>query len=392
MGKQSGTRRVVVCGHLCLDIIPSFPSGDGRGDWFRPGALYMVGAPVISTGGAVSNVGLSLNRLGVPVQLLAKIGHDPLGRLIMEHIDAEGEGLSDGILSLDGETSSYSAVINPPGVDRIFYHCPGANDTFSAEDVSEESLRGAALFHFGYPPIMRRIYRDGGKSLVEILKRARGAGALTSLDMSLPDPKSESGRVDWLSFLTLVLPFVDFYVPSIEESLFMLDRPRFDGFLAMGGGDAIIRGMGLDDVAEVAGKALALGAGNVLMKFGHRGAYLRTGARPIPGLPGWESRELYSPVFAVDRVAGTTGSGDATIAGFLASVFHGLPPQDALSMAEAVGGCCVEAPDATSGIRGWEATRQRVSLGWKRSTVTAPGTGWTRSPEGTWSGPRDGKP
>lgn len=391
MGTRSDGRCVVACGHLCLDIIPAFPQAGDRSDWFRPGALYVVGAPVISTGGAVSNVGLSLNRLGVPVRLSAKIGRDPLGRLILERIDAEGRGLSAGILSLEGEISSYTAVINPPGVDRIFYHCPGANDTFAAEDVTGASLQDAAVFHFGYPPLMRRIYGDGGEALRDILRRARAAGALTSLDMSLPDPRSESGRVDWKSFLSRVLPFVDLFVPSIEESLFMLDRGEFDRFLSRGGGDAVVRGASLDDVSRVAGKALELGARAVLMKMGHRGAYLRTAARGIPGLSGWEGRELHAPVFCVERVAGTTGAGDATIAGFLASVYKGLAPEEALSMAVAVGGCCVEAPDATSGIRGWDATVERVRAGWKRSAVPAPEAGWTRTPGGVWTGPRDGK-
>ena len=65
-------------------------------------------------------------------------------------------------------------------------------------------------------------------------------------------------------------------------------------------------------------------------------------------------------VFKVPEVGGTTGSGDATIAGFLASVSKGLGPEEALTMAVAVGACCVEAPDATSGIRPWSETQKRV--------------------------------
>ena len=58
---------------------------------------------------------------------------------------------------------------------------------------------------------------------------------------------------------------------------------------------------------------------------------------------------MFTPVFSVPKVAGTTGAGDSTIAGFLASVFKGLEPSEALTMAVAVGGCCVEAPDADLG-------------------------------------------
>lgn len=48
-----------------------------------------------------------------------------------------------------------------------------------------------------------------------------------SLDMSLPDPDSESGGVDWGSWLARVLPHVDLFAPNLEEILFMLDRPHY---------------------------------------------------------------------------------------------------------------------------------------------------------------------
>ena len=108
-------REIVVCGHLCLDIIPGFPALEGSHDWFRPGRLSLVGAPVISTGGAVSNVGLSLHRLGLPVRLVAKIGNDPLGRLIFERVSAMGKELARGLGRAEGEVTSYTVVLNPPG-------------------------------------------------------------------------------------------------------------------------------------------------------------------------------------------------------------------------------------------------------------------------------------
>jgi sugar/nucleoside kinase (ribokinase family) len=95
------------------------------------------------------------------------------------------------------------------------------------------------------------------------------------------------------------------------------------------------------------------------------------------------------PVFQVATVAGTTGAGDATIAGFLASVAKGLPAEEALTMAVAVGACCVEAPDATSGVRSWDETTARVKAGWRRAVAAVPEGGWTRGGDGAWRGPND---
>jgi len=378
----------VVCGHLCLDIIPGFPSIEGH-DWFRPGRLSLVEAPVIATGGAVSNVGLSLHRLGLSVRLVARIGADPLGRLILERVRGVEESLAGGLAIVPGETTSYTVVLNPPGVDRIFLHCPGANDTFTDADVPDAALEEAGLFHFGYPPLLKQIYSDGGVRLARLLARARERGALTSLDMSLPDPSSPSGMVDWGSLLARVLPHVDLFVPSIEELLFMLDRSSFARLAgATGGGDEIIRRVTFSDLAGIAARVHELGAPVLLVKLGDRGAYLHTSASGLKGGAGWAHRELYSPVFTLPRVAGTAGSGDATISGFLASVVRGLGPEQALTNAVAVGACCVEAPDATSGVRSWEETLSRVKSGWKRRSVPAE-TGWSSTPEGVRAGPGD---
>jgi len=386
----SASRPIVVCGHLCLDIILGFPPAGEPREYFRPGRLSIVDAPVISTGGAVSNVGLALHRLGLPVRLAAKIGDDHLGRIVLARIEDAGAGLGRGIAPVEGEVTSYTVVLNPPGIDRTFLHCPGANDTFTAADVPDAILGEGAVFHFGYPPLMARIWSDGGTGLAALFARAGERGMLTSLDMSLPDPASPSGHVDWDAFLARVLPRVDLFVPSIEELLFMTDRPGFDAIAARGGGEAVVREVTFAQVGRLALAAISRGVSAVLVKLGDRGAYLRTGPRGLRGLEGWETRELYTPVFKVPRVAGTTGAGDSTIAGFLASIVKGLSPADALTMAVAVGGCCVEALDAITGIRSWEETRERIDAGWRRAPAAVREEGWIDSGGGVWIGPGDG--
>jgi sugar/nucleoside kinase (ribokinase family) len=381
-------RTIVVGGHLCLDFIPGFPQVGGGQDWFRPGRLSIVNAPVISTGGAASNVGRALYRLGLPVRLAGRIGNDPLGRLIVDSLASLAPELVRDLTKVDGEASSYTVVLNPPEVDRIFFHCPGTNDTFTGADVPDSLLEDAALFHFGYPPLMEKMWSDGGAALGRLLARARVRGALTSLDMSLPDPKSPSGKIDWNAYLSAVLPGVDIFVPSIEELLFSIDRPQFDRLAGKGGGDAIITSISLAEISHLAERVIERGPAVILIKLGHRGAYLRCGARGLPGLDGWRDRELYTPVFKVPSPLWTTGSGDATVSGFLASVARGLTPDEALTMAVAVGGCCVEAPDATSGIRPWEETVSRVKSGWNRASVSVEEPGW-RAAGGLWRGPLD---
>lgn len=369
-----GLSEVIVAGHICLDIAPTFESRHGGpGLLSSPGALVEVGPATLSTGGAVSNTGLALHRLGLPTRLMGKVGDDLFGRAVREIVDRHGPALSRDMLVEPGANTSYSVVISPPGVDRIFLHCPGANDTFGADDVPYESIAEGSLFHFGYPPLMRRMYADGGGELAAMLAGVRRRRAATSLDMARPDPAAESGRVDWSALLGRVLPEVDVFLPSIDEILFMLDRSKYDRLSV--GGD-LVSHVDRPLLHDVSGRLLDFGAAAVVLKLGHRGLYVRTTPRAerlallgrVTGssLETWARRELHAPCFGVE-VRGTTGCGDRTIAGFLAGLCRGQTLDDAVTSAVAVGACSVEA--AGGGVPAWKVVQARIASGWSRRTT-----------------------
>jgi sugar/nucleoside kinase (ribokinase family) len=365
----------VVAGHLCLDIIPQVPPIDLHA-LMAPGAVAEIGPALLATGGPPSNTGRSLYRLGIRTCLIGKVGDDPFGKIILDLIREDDPALADQVIVAPGEASSYTIVISPPGTDRFFMHNAGANHTFGVDDVPYDLLREARLFHYGYPPYMRRMYANDGAELVEMFRRAKASGVITSLDMALPDPNGPSGQVNWRRVLERCLPYVDIFLPSLDEVLFMLrrDQPPCT--------DALI--------SEIGAELLAMGAGVVVLKLGSRGLYLRTGPEGAPFLdsPGWSNRELWAPCFQPEPLVGTTGSGDATIAGFLAGILRGQPVEGALITAVAVGACNVEAADALSGIRSWEVTQARIASGWARSPLTIKTPGWIWDAEHQlWIGP-----
>jgi len=387
---------VVVAGHICLDIIPQFTTDAGHSvtDYLAPGRMSEVGPAALSTGGAVSNTGLSLKRLGIDTRLMGKVGDDLFGRAILDVVRSFGPELAEGMLVVPGGTSSYTVVIDPPHVDRIFLHCPGANHTFGAADVRYDLLSQARVFHLGYPPVLGRMYADGGVEMAELFRQAKGTGVTTSLDMTMPDPAGPSGQVAWYEIMERCLPYVDFFLPSVEEWLFMADRPRFDRLSAEVGAAGMIEALSPDEIWALAEKALNLGCKIVLLKLGERGVYMRTAAdlgdmgRGGPATPeAWRARELWVPCFVPDVLVGTTGAGDATIAGFLAALLRGVSPERALTVAAAVGACNVEAADALSGVRTWQETLDRLDGGWAQQAISLPD--WHGDADGVWHGPND---
>ncbi|MDG0791015.1 carbohydrate kinase family protein [Cohnella ginsengisoli] len=392
---------IVVAGHICLDIIPALPSHpEGLSQLLAPGKLVEIGPASLSTGGAVANTGLALRRLGFGARLMGKIGDDAFGRSIRECLDAYGAGASDGMIVSAGESSSYTIVISPPGIDRLFLHATGTNDTFAASDVSSEALAGIRLFHFGYPPLMRGMYERDGEELAWLLGRAKAAGATVSLDMARPDPASDAGRADWPAILARALPHVDVFLPSLEEILFMLRPDTYRELSARSGGEELL---GLADgalLSSLGEELLGLGVAVAGIKLGEHGLYVRTTADAArlatmgacaPGadaIGGWLARELLAPCFAV-HVEGTTGAGDCTIAGLLGGLASGLTLERSLLSAVGTGACNVERADAVSGIPRWDDLQRRIDAGWRQRTPVLALPGWTQlADSGLWSGPR----
>lgn len=362
---------VVVAGHVCVDLIPTLPELED-GFSYAPGTLLEVGPATVATGGCAPNTGLALHRLGTPARLVGRVGDDPFGEVVRRGLAAEG--LDGGIRSIPGESTSYSVILSPPEEDRMFLHFPGANDSFDRDDITAEVLSDARVFHFGYPPLMRRMHEDGGGNLAALLARARGAGLTTSLDMAYPDPSTRAGKADWPRILGRVLPETDIFMPSLDELLVMLPT-----------GDAAP-----DELSRLGGDLIRMGAGVVGIKCGPRGLYLRTAPegrlREVGVLDpaAWAGRELWSPSFVVEAL-GTAGAGDATVAGFLHTLITGATPEETVTAAVATGAMSVEAPDATGGIRSWDEARRRISAGWQRR-ASPPGKGWSPLGEtGLWT-------
>ncbi|MEA3453945.1 MAG: carbohydrate kinase family protein [Candidatus Caldatribacteriota bacterium] len=378
---------IVVAGHICLDIIPNWKIGSIKN--IVPGHVLEMEGLKLSTGGAVANAGLTLKKLGINTTLLGKIGSDAFGKVILEILQKEDKTLVENMIICKDEISSYTIVLNPPDTDRVFLHYPGPNHTFTANDIPYEKIKTGRIFHFGYPPLMQKFYENAGEELVKMFGRVRKMNIITSLDMAMPDSESPAGKLDWYKFFKNVLPEVDIFMPSIDELLYMLNPEKFYNISEK---KERIDVLLLDQIAR---KLITYGANVVAIKLGDQGLYLRThqieksNLSRIINPSQWNYRQLLSPCFAT-KVKGTTGTGDATIAGFLAQLLEGGEPEKSITLATAVGACCVEAVDATGGIRPLPEVVKRINSGWERLSLSIPTDNWKYDYQyKIWKGPED---
>ena len=369
-------KTLIACGHICLDITPLFPAdipARPLSETLIPGNLIRMDGAAVNLGGSAANTGLAMLRLGAAVRLIGKIGRDDFGKLVRRRVREAG---ADDRYLIETEESGtgYTVVIAAPGNDRLFLHAPGANDTFRAADVPEDSLAGAALFHYGYPPVMRCMWENDGAELKELYRRVRMRGVATGLDLCAVDADSPAGKADWAGILAETLPLVDFFVPSFEELLFMLDRPAYEARRR----EAEISLEG--DALPLARKALSMGCAAVLLKCGEAGMVLVTARKERLDQIGthleldtesWKEKTLLQPCIPAPGFRSATGAGDASIAAFLCAAAEGMKPEKCVRLAAAQGAMAVTAWDALSGLKTFPELEEyiRTAAGQRGSTA-----------------------
>lgn len=373
-------KKVVSAGSIVLDLTPEFPDirVESLLGIMRPGTSTRVHGINVNTGGCVGNTGLAMKFFGADVRMMAKIGDDEFGRMILDVLKSRGyENTGDMIISGDSSTS-YTIVLAPKGLDRLFLHDPGANAGFCFEDIDYDAVSQADHFHFGYPPAMPQIYADQGRDLVRIFEKVKSLGLSTSLDMSYISATSEAYNEDWKLILSKVIPYVDFFVPSIEELCFMLDKYRFLDWRERAEGRDVCTILDPEkDVRPLADELMEMGAKVLLLKCGSPGMFFASaGKEKLAGigqkagldLNAWASRSWFEKSYKPDQVLSATGAGDTAISAFLVSMLEGYTPEQCVQFAAGAGASCCEAYDALSGLRSFSCMQEKIAAGWEKQT------------------------
>lgn len=365
--------KVIVAGHVSLDITPVFDKQvqyDSISSLLSPGMLIQTKGAAIHPGGAVANTGLALKKLGTDVILCGKTGDDQFGHILGDIFSSHG---AEGLIIDRAARTSHSVILAIPGIDRIILHDPGANHQFFSADIPEKNLDDAALLHFGYPTLMKSMYECDGAELIKLFRRVKAKNVATSLDLTLVEPDSEAGKVDWQKVLSGVLPYTDFFVPSIEELMFMLWRDHYEELLKSGKDLTSCIDMNYEPKV-LADKVMSMGCKVLMLKCGAHGIYYRSAEKKnlislTTSLPidadEWAATEGHQRSFIPDRIASGTGAGDTCIAAFLASVMKGYPLKKSIMLAAAEGASTITEHDSLSGLKSLDELQFRIDKGWK---------------------------
>ncbi len=171
---------VLALGELLIDFTENGVSGQGN-------PLFEA-----NPGGAPCNVLAMLKKLGRSCAFIGKVGDDMFGRQLREAVSEAGICL-DGLVMDPKAHTTLAFVKTFPNGDRdfSFYRDPGADMLLRADELREDMIRNARIFHFGTLSMTHEGVREATKRAVALAKES---GALISFDPNLRPPLWESAE------------------------------------------------------------------------------------------------------------------------------------------------------------------------------------------------------
>jgi 2-dehydro-3-deoxygluconokinase len=266
------------------------------------GILESAPAYHASIGGAESNCAIGLARLGYSVAWVSRLGRDPFGARVIKTIRGEGVDVGRVQMCDSAPTGLMFKEPGPGNTTRVFYYRrQSAAAALRLEQF--DSLRAKYLFVTGITPALS----DSNRKLTfELVERFRAAGTKVAFDPNMRFRlwSPSEARVVFLELAGKC----DILIPSFAEAEIMT---------------------GLDETESMLDALISLGASQVVLKAGDKGAWYAEGAE-----------RGFCPCHPVPEID-PVGAGDAFCAGLLSGLLDGQPLRDAVTRGAALGALCV---------------------------------------------------
>jgi len=275
---------------------------------------------VLGIAGSESNVAIGVRRLGHSVAWAGRVGADPIGRLVLRELRAEGVDISRAVIDHEASNGFMMKVHRSTATSEVIYsRRNSAGSTLSPADVPTELVAGARLLHItGITLALSESARNAVYTAIDV---AKAHGVRISLDLN--HRRTLWSDDDARAVLTDVISHCDFLFASEHEAA-----------LIVGARSALDAARALAD----------LGAGHAVVKRGDLGY--------VASIDG---DQFTGAAFTVP-VADPVGAGDGFVAGYLASWLDGASPDDALRTANLVGAFVVAV------VGDWEGLPTRAEL------------------------------
>lgn len=155
---------------------------------FTENGMSPQGNPLLEAnpGGAPCNVLAMLNKLGRKTAFIGKVGQDIFGNRLKATLDEVGIDTSNLVMDEDVRTTlAFVETFSDGDRDFSFYRNPGADMMLREEELHEEMLSDAKIFHFG---TLSMTHEEVRKATKKAIAAAKEEGAMISFDPNLRPP------------------------------------------------------------------------------------------------------------------------------------------------------------------------------------------------------------
>ncbi len=275
----------------------------------------------LTVAGTAGGTVIDTAKLGLKSLAVGAVGDDEKADWVLLTLKKHGADAS-AMQRLAGIPTSATILNVRPNGERPALHVRGASDHFDVPPSAYDQVFDAPIIHLGGTGLLKRL--DGPAS-VTLLKEAKKRGRTVTFDLI-------AASAETLGIVEPLLPYIDYFMPSIEEARDMSGKTS------------------PEDCAKF---YLGRGATCCVFTLGGEGAFYahKDGTR------------MSSPAYDI-RVVDTTGCGDAFDAGFITALHHKMDVETGLRFAQAAAGLVATGLGSDAGIQSLDHTI-KVMKDWK---------------------------
>ena len=286
------------------------------------GGTVFIDELTLAVSGAGGTAAIAAAKMGLKTLAVAGVGEDLMGEWVLQRLQHFGVDTSM-VQHRPGWKTSSSIVTTRADGSRPALHMKGATANFFVDDAMIPKVVDTKVFHAGGVGLMEAM--DKGQT-AKVMKAAKAAGATTTVDVFAGSPKD-------LPAIQQVLPYTDYFMPSIEEVQALC---------------------GLSDHGDTAKFFLDMGVRACVLTLGGDGAYYHDR----------DGVTFRVPAFDI-QVKCTCGCGDAFDAGFAVALVHGFDAETCVRFAQATSALNATGLGSQAGVKDFAHT-----LAFMKTTAT----------------------
>lgn len=277
------------------------------------GGTVFIDELTLAVSGAAGTAAIAAAKMGLKTLAVGGVGEDIMADWVLARLKHFGVD-TWGMQQKPGWKTSSSIVTTRADGTRPALHMKGATKDFFVDDAMLSRVTDCTVFHIGGVGLTEAM--DKGRN-GEVMKAAKVAGAITTVDVFAGSPKDLPAIAD-------VLPYTDYFMPSIEEAQALT---------------------GMTDYGDTAKFFFDMGVKACVLTLGGDGAYYHAA----------DGTKFTIPAFDI-TVKCTCGCGDAFNAGMATALVKNFDMETAVRFAQATSALNATGLGSQAGVESFEHT------------------------------------